>query len=231
MVASKQRRASGETGAVEEAKLATEEMDQPVEADLPPDTPKYNFRTPKFSRMRLDWANSEERMVIERARLEVDKRILHEFPEVYYVLNAIYEIVRDPELDGNGHPRTDQFGYPIWKRTPEGFFIEDFNRLTRKQTEQQMGVIITRLFAWEQKAQDIWAEAMFAKSAFEERFAISYDAPMTGTVDDRKAAANKDAAEERYFAIYMTHLSRRSEALIRSMDRLAKMLKDTLVNG
>ena len=34
-----------------------------------------------------------------------------------------------------------------------------------------------------------------------QRFALAFDAPMSGTVDDRKAAGNIDAREERYFAI------------------------------
>lgn len=221
-------RASGETAATAEAKEAAAQVDQPVTVTLPEESPQWQSRTPKFARMRFDWATPEDRLAVERARTAVEGRIVREFADAFSILNGIYGVIRDPELHPDGTPVTDQWGYPVWKRTPDGFYLEDFTRLSHKQMEHYTGIITTRLFEWEQAAADLWAQAMFAKAQFEDRFAIAFDAPMSGTVDDRRAAGTKDAAEERYFAIYVTHLSRRADAVVRSMERLAQRLKDLL---
>ncbi len=226
MTQSGKRRASGETGAVEESKEQGEQLTEPISVDLPDESP--SFRTPKFMRMRFNWANDDERRVIERARGAVDRAIQTEFFDAYLIMNQIYDIVRFPLLDGNGEPRKDAHGFILWEAEASGVPREDFTRLTRAQKEHFIGLLTTRLFAWEQRAANLWTESMFAKAQFEERFSIAYDAPMSGTVDDRRARGNMDAAEERYFAIFKTSLSRRADAIVRSMDRLAQRLKDTL---
>ena len=75
---------------------------------------------------------------------------------------------------------------------------------------------------------DAWGEAMFAKAMWEETFSIGYSASVSGTIDDRTAAGRIGAAEERYFAIFMTLYSRKAEAITRSMALLGQRLKDTL---
>lgn len=223
------RRASGEPGANEEARSQSEELDKPIEVELPEEKPTH-FRTPRFMRMRFNWASDEERRVIEHARQAIDQVIQTEFYDAYLVMNQIYDIVRFPLLDEHDQPRRDPHGFILWEVEASGVPKEDFTRMTRAQKEHFIGLLTTRLFAWEQRAANLWTEAMFAKAQFEERFAIAYDAPMSGTVDDRKARGNMDAAEERYFAIFKTSLSRRADSIVRSMDRLSQRLKDTLTS-
>ena len=69
---------------------------------------------------------------------------------------------------------------------------------------------------------------MFSKGMFVERFSIEYDAPMHGTIDDRNARGNKEAAEERYFALMNSSVSRKADALVRTMTNLQLRIKDTL---
>ena len=52
--------------------------------------------------------------------------------------------------------------------------------------------------------------------SFTERFAVEFDAPNHGTVDDRNARANTLASEERFFAIMNTAVSRKAEAICRT---------------
>ena len=85
------------------------------------------------------------------------------------------------------------------------------------------------LVFWEQRAADAWGESMFAKASWEERQAIGYDAPTRGTVDDRHAKGTIDSREERYFAILQAYRSRKADAMVRSMERLAQRLKDSMV--
>lgn len=223
-------RASGSTPAEEVAHEVAAELDREIEVGhaTPPDEP----RQPRFSRMRFNWNSPDEIQTIRAAHGAVEGVIVREFYDAYQILTDIQSIVREQEVDGKGNPKV-QDGLPVWKRTPQGRIEEDYSKLTRKQQENLLGQITTRLFAWEQSAEKMWAEAMMAKSAYEERFAISYDTlrgtASRTTVDDRTQHAAMEAADERYFAIYMTSVSRRAQALVRSMERLGQRLKDVIV--
>ena len=226
-----QRRASGETPANEEARDAHDDLDQPIEVEIDVEDPR--LRVPAFSRMRVNW-NSDDFMVVMQARRSLDTVMSQRFPDAYMLLAEIQDLVRIPLLDDGGTPREED-GTPLWERDQYGMIVEDFSRMTRSQIQDFIGRITTRLVAWEQISQDIWMEAMMAKGQFEERFARTYeDAPRRGsrnpTVDDCKAHANAEAADERYFAIYATTLSRRAESLVKSMDRLVMRLHNILVS-
>lgn len=80
------------------------------------------------------------------------------------------------------------------------------------------------------RAADAWTESMFAKAQWEERFGIAYGAPHDGTIEDRTSYAKRDAAEERYFAIFAASYSRKADALVRVMSTLGQRLKDSLVS-
>lgn len=69
---------------------------------------------------------------------------------------------------------------------------------------------------------------MFAKALWTESFSHYFDEPMRGTVDDRTAKGNVKSAEERYFALYLSSVSRKADALVKSMDRLTLRLRDTM---
>lgn len=224
MVASGKARASGTPGAVEEAQKASEEMTAPEEPSAPRET---EFRTPKFHRMTFS-LDRQTQLVVQRARRAVDEEVMRQYSDAFWILNQIWDIVRAPELDEHGEPVVDSRGLTVWKRKANGLYDEDFTRLTRANKEHFMGLVTTRLFTWEQQAADLWGDAMMARARFEERFAIAYDEPISGTVDDRKARGNRDAAEERYFAIFATTLSRKADSIVKSMDRIALRLRDSL---
>ncbi len=228
--------ASGATQAEVEASLAGEDAITPItvepepEADPDPRRHRTTFQSPSLSRMRFDW-NSDDRAVIQAMTTEIDKTILKVFGDAWQIMMEIFEIVREPELDLNGRPLTDGFGLVVWKTNSKGLFVEDFGKLTRAQRDHFLFAITTRVFAWEQRAADLWTDAMVAKGLYEEHFAISYDdfgGRTRGTVDDRRSYAQREAAEERYFAIFRTAMSRKADALVRTMTQLAQRLKDSL---
>lgn len=225
-VQSGQRRASGQTVAEEIIHEESAQAEQPIAVELPEERAR-TFRTPGFARMRITWA-PQDRAIISQALAAVEGRILNSFGDAYQVMHELFEIVRTPETNPDGSVKRDQWGFTVWARTPSGGWEEDFTRLTTKQRENFLFQITTRIFDWEQRAADVWGEAMFAKAAWEERFSIGFDAPMSGTVDDRRAAGNLDAREERYFAIFASLYSRRADAIVRSMNLLGQRLKDSL---
>lgn len=220
-------RASGASGAEEEAHEVEKTLTDPIEQPAPGEERRI-FRAPAFQRMRLDW-RSEDRVVLTGAQAAVRGRLTVIFEDAYDTMGRVYDIVRTPERDlATGEIKTDQFGYPIWARGPTGSFDEDWTRLGERQKEALLFEITTRLFEWTQRAADIWGEAMLAKAQFEERFAIDYDKPMTGTVDDRKAVGTAGSMDERYFALFVSTLSRKADGLVRSMELLAQRLKDSM---
>lgn len=227
-----QMRESGRTAAEEETARASAELIRDIKVELPEEKPKAtqkDLRTPGFSRMRMVW-NSADKRIIESAKAAVEGALVRNFEDAYLVMNQIYELIRAPETDSvTGQPLRNNFGFVIWKRTPSGSFEEDWTRLTVRSKESLLFTITTRLFDWKQRAADVWGEAMFAKAQWEERYSIAYDAPMSGTIEDRTAHANVDAREERYFAIFTTLYSRKADALVGVMELLGQRIKDSML--
>ena len=226
-IKSGQVRASGERAADEVAKEGSEELDHPIRVDLPEERER-TFRTPGFSRMRVEWGK-DDWMVVQQAKESVEGRIINNFFDAYQIMHEVYDLVRTPVINPDtGEVEVDRFGFKRWEQTSSGSYEEDWTRLTNRERESLLFAITTRLFEWHQRSADAWGEAMFAKAQWEERFSIAFDAPMSGTVDDRRAAGNIDAREERYFAIFLSLYSRKADSIVRSMELLSQRLRDSM---
>lgn len=222
-------RASGKTGATEEGeKQADDATGEPKSEDLDVEREEW-FRAPGFQRMKTAWEGDDKRQM-DRVQGAVDRAVFETFQDAYAVMSDIYDVVREPEIDENtGEIRLNPAGFVIWKKNPlTGAYYEDWSLLTTRQREDFLFRITTSLFDWEQRAADLWTRAMFSKGMFVERFSIEYDAPMHGTIDDRNARGNVEAAEERYFALMNSAISRKADALVRTMTNLQLRLKDVL---
>ena len=196
-------------------------------SDEAPEPKKW--RTPGFQRMRLDW-RSDDRGILNRAKTSVEARLAREFPDAYQLMYQVFDVVRNPVVDPQtGEITLDHFGLPVWERNLAGGFVEDFSKLGYKQKENFLFTITTHLFEWQQLAADAWGEAMFAKAQWEERFAIGFDAPRSGTDQRRTAVGRIDARDERYFALFISMYSRKADSLVRSMELLGQRLKDSMV--
>ena len=226
MVASAQIRASGNTTADEHTKVVSKESDQSLDTDI---DQRRRFRSPGFHRMRIEW-NDEDSLILTRAKDMAEKRLIAEFPDAYQVLNSIYDKVREPVLS-NCEVVKDSNGFVVWKRDEYGNFNEDWTNLTRSEKDNLLFTLTTRMVDWEIRSQKLWGEALFAKAMWEERFSLGFDAPPSGTMGDREAKGRIESAEERYFAIFLTMLSRMSESLVKSMNILAQRLRDSLYSG
>lgn len=221
-----QTRQSGLTPSEEVVEEQSQELERTAEASITTER-KTLFRTPGWHRLRVNWRN-EDVVILTQAQSAVQERMIHVFRDAYQTMYEIYAVVRTPVVDEHNSVVLDRDGFPTWKRSPAGNYEEDYTRLTESEKERFLFSITTRLFAWEQSAADIWGEAMFAKAQWEERFAIAFDAPMSGTEADRTAKGNMDAAEEKYFALFLSLYSRKADSLVRSMALLGQRLKDSL---
>lgn len=208
-----------------------EDVDEPAEVDIDPDRTQET-RTPGFSRMRTRYAWSEPDAQIVRDLQHYADRVIHQqFDEAFQVQVEIYWEVREPEPDPQtGEVLYDEHGMPIWRRTPSGAFREDWSRLSYRKRDDLLYRITTHLFEWEQYAAAEWGNAMFAKGQWEEVFANAFVADVEGmrdTIDARTQQARAASIEERYRAIFRALVSRKADAVVRSMSLLQQRLKDT----
>lgn len=206
------------------------DADKPTEVESHEDRTR-EMKTPGFSRMRTDW-DGPDGTTVAAVREVVDRRILANFADAFALMNEVYDIVRDPEADEvTGDVKTDRYGFPVWRRTPTGAYVEDFTKLSSGQKEDLLFKITTRIFEWEQAAADAWGEAMFAKAQWEEAFAVGFTTAKTGSrITDEMGTqvARANSRDERYFAVFLSLYSRKADAIVRSMQLLGQRLKDTL---
>lgn len=207
-----------------------EGAETPAEVEVHEDKTK-EMRTPGFSRMRFDW-NGPDATVMQTILQVADDRVAVAFTDAYQIMNDIYEIVRVKKVDPEtGEVVTGRHGWPLWETTDSGRFVEDYGRLGEKERDTFMFQIVTRLFDWEQRSAEHWAEAMFAKAQWEERFAISFSDTSEGGRKTDEAMTQRGrlgSREERYFALFEAAVSRKSEALVKSMERISQRLKDSI---
>lgn len=206
-----------------------EKMDQPVDPAVLPEEREEWFQSPGFRRMKTEWTG-DDKAQLDRVQGAIERRVFDTFTDAYVVISDLYDVIRDQEVNTEtGEIKVDQFGFPIWKKSPvTGAYVEDWTRLTYVQRDNFLMRITTALFDWEQRSADLWTEAMFSKAMFTEHHAIEFDKPMAGTIDDRNAVATVKSADDRYFALMLTAVSRKAEALVRTMTNLQLRLRDTI---
>lgn len=209
--------------------------EESVEADRLAEVDPHDDRTQEFSRtglsrMRMTWL-PEDAEAMEGIHAVVEREMLHRFAGAYQVMNEIFDIVREPHMLPGGEIATDVHGFTIWARTETGSFVEDYTKLGTKEVEHFLFKITTQLFEWEQQSSRLWGDAMFAKAVWEQALARGYqDSRTVGgkTVEDRTQAGRLASRDERLFAVFQALLSRKADAVTRSMSLLSQRLKDVL---
>lgn len=208
----------------------SEQADQPMTVDAHDDR-TLEFQRTGLSRLRTAWSE-EDADALAGIHGVVEREIMIHFAGAFQIMNEIYDIVREPAVDPkSGVIETDQYGFTVWLRTETGAFIEDYTKLGHKEVEHFLFRITTRLFDWEQQAAQLWGDSMFAKALWEQSLARGYQtARETGgrTVEDRTQAARLASYDDRLFGIFRALISRRADAVARSMQLLSQRLKDVL---
>lgn len=227
MVARDNIRAHGQTTAEDEVREATKDADNLPEVD----PPKPLNLTRAFQRMKTDWTG-DDRDIINRVKHDLDEIIMEQFADAFAIMFDIYALVRKPVMSEEGEITVDLQGFPEWERNRDGSIVEDWDKLNSKSREKFLYQIITRMFEWEQTAAGAWGEALFAKTQWEEAFATGFESITNSkaTIQDRDARGRRLSAEHRYLAVYKAYLSRKADAVVRSMGALSQRLKDIHVN-
>jgi len=206
--------------------------EQPIEPTTSTERSRQ-FRYTNFSRMRFSWIG-EDRARLDEIQRQADLALRSRFQDALDLLDRIFLCVREPAVDGEGEVRLGPDGRPVWQADEQGHPVEDWSLLGDTQRGNFLFAINTHLYGWEQGAVDLWAEAMYAKVNWEEKFANAFiklpGNAISGkpTIDDRTQTGHAFSAQERYFAVYCSALSRKADALIRSMTRIGRMLENTM---
>lgn len=219
---------SEEQSAEEFAREESATADDLMEVDL------HDDRTRAMSHLDLnritEWSE-EDREAMDGVHGIIDRVVLENFGDAYRIMNDLYEIVREPVVLPGGVIATDAHGFTIWERTESGSFVEDYSKLGSKEIKDFLFKITTRLFEWEQRAAQMWTDAMFAKALWEQALSRGYTGAREAggrTVEDRTQIARAAARDPRFFALFHASISRRSDSLVRSMTLLSQRMKDVL---
>jgi hypothetical protein len=203
---------------------------EPLEADPHADRTR-TFRTVGFSRMRTDW-RPEEAIVMEQISLRIENIIQAAFHDAFVIRDRLYRIVREPQVREDGTVIAGADGRPLWQLDEDGMPVEDWGLLSDRDRHRFSYEITIRLVEWGQIAAGQWGDAMMGKGIYEEAFARGFLAPSDSakrlTVDDRTQAGAMAALDQRYHALFRSILSRRADALVKSMQYLEQRLRETL---
>lgn len=223
-------RKSGKTGGGEAAQAAEEDVLKGMEENLLPEEREKSLtgKRSSFSRMKFDWSTPEERVMMAQINAVVERVMNNEFAGAFALINDIYDLVRTPIIDeATQEIRTDQYGFPLWKRTRTGEYEENYSLLTYGQREDFTFRLATQMVEWGQRRSQMWRESIYAKAVWSERFSQEYTSGFGGTVEDRTQEATKRTAEDKYFAVFKAALSNAADDMVRQMKILLDTIKDT----
>jgi hypothetical protein len=219
-------RISGKTTSEEVTADQRDQLDEQINPELP-DERERKFQRAGFSRPKMEWT-PEQRLNIVSMHQAVNDRLLQTFEDAYRVMHELFELIREPVMV-NGEVIRDRNGNPEYRKTAAGLPVEDWGKLTSRERERFLYLITTRLFVWEQRATEAWAESMYAKVEWEMSFSDGFAKLEQGqkdTIEGRTAQGKLNAREDHYMAIFVTYYSRKADSLVRSMERLSQRLKD-----
>jgi hypothetical protein len=206
--------------------------EEPMVSDPHPDRTHENTRA-GFSRMRTNWVGDDARMIMELETLS-DKIIRRRFAVAFAVIERIRAHVRTQAVSTRtGELLVYEDGTPQWEKDEYGVPVEDWTMLADRDRDALLFTIATHMFEWELAKGNTWFEAMVAKGQWEEIFSRGYtalpDHVVSGkpTIEDRTHHSQKNAANERYFALFESSLSRKADGVVRAMAGLQKVLENT----
>lgn len=186
-----------------------------------------------FSRMRTDWAGDDGRKVAELEALS-DAIVRRRFAVAFAIEARVWRSVRRQRYsEETGEYLVYEDGTPQWEKDEYGDVIEDWGLLSDTARDDLLMSIATHMFEWELAKASMWAEAMYAKGAWEEIFSRGYTSlpghVVSGkpTIEDRTHHSQKNAAQERYFALFKSSLSRKADGAVKAMYGFQRTLENT----
>jgi hypothetical protein len=206
--------------------------EEPMASDPHPDRTQENTRA-SFSRMRTGWVGDDARMIMELEALS-DQIIRRRFAVAFAIIERVYAHVRIQAVNkATGELLVYEDGTPQWEKDEWDAPVEDWAMLGDNDRSNLLHTIAVHMFEWELAKGNTWFEAMVAKGQWEEIFSRGYTslpghvASGKPTIEDRTHHSQKNAAQERYFALFESSLSRKADGIVRAMTGIQKVLMET----
>lgn len=207
--------------------------ENPLEPDIHPDRTRQ-FRSTSFARMKTTWSGPDAAALadVQFAAAEAIKTV---FPRALRVLARLQEAAWVPVIDtSTGEPERHLNGSVKYVTDEWGDRVEDWSRLDPKTRSDILFTITTHAYEWESNRVRLWAEAMYAKVLWEQAFSYGFrtmagsGAAISGkpTIDDRTQVGHAHSAQDRYFGVFQSSISRQADALVRTLDRIARLLEN-----
>lgn len=209
-------------------------LESPLEPDIHPDRTRQ-FRSTSFARMKTSWSGPDAQALAD-VQFAADQAIKTVFPRALRLLARLQEIARVPAAidPATGEPERHPNGKIKWLVDEWGEPVEDWSRLDPKSRSDALFTITTHMYEWESNRVRLWAEAMYAKVLWEQSFSYGFrvlpgsSGAISGkpTIDDRTQLGHAHSAQDRYFGVFQSSISRQADALVRSMERIGRLLEN-----
>lgn len=212
---------------------AADAAEEPMQAEISVDRTR-RFEHTGFSRMRTGWEGDDKDKVAELEYL-AEELVKQHFAMAFAVREMIWRRVRTQAHDSNGELLTYPDGTPIWVKDELGVPEEDWGQIGDAERRRLLLAISSNMFEWELASAKLWTDAMYSKGIWEEAFAQGFTAIPPGvvsgrpTVDDRTQWGHKNAARERYFALFRSGMSRQADGILKAMRGLQAVLMNTAI--
>ena len=105
-----------------------------------------------------------------------------------------------------------------WVQNADGSFLEDWSRITLSDMEMFIQAASAEAFFSSQKVVDSYAEAVFAKFAYEDDYDTEYARILVGTINDKTSKAKRRTQKQRWVALFKTLYYKKAKEVVDRLD-------------
>ena len=105
-----------------------------------------------------------------------------------------------------------------WVQNADGSFLEDWSRITLSDMEMFIQAASAEAFFSSQKVVDSYAEAVFAKFAYEDDYDTEYARILIGTINDKTSKAKRRTQKQRWVALFKTLYYKKAKEVVDRLD-------------
>lgn len=193
-----------EAPSVTEVAALTVEEDEPLQA-----------RTDV--RLSIDWGE-DDRDAIDFIKSKVDELVAKDFGGIRNLAAALREKAYVPYPPHLG---------PGYQTYPDGTIMQDWGRVSTDELEKFVLNGSSEVYFAQQKLENNYAEAVFAKFTYDDAYDKAYTSQLSGTIGDKTARAKRRTMDERWRALFKTLYHKRAksevdtfETFVRRVDRI-----------
>lgn len=188
------------------------------------DTLTRDSRRSIFTKINFKW-KAEDKNALTQVRAAVGRMMESLFSETYSIIDELYGSVRVPVTNEHGVVATDEEGRYIWQKDDRGRLIEDWSLLDGMDIEKSLLDLERVKLLVSTQVSELYAEALFAKNIYDDRWHDEYESMLDGTQGDRSARAVRNSSEEKYHSFFRYLLWERANTFLKELQNLMRLLE------